>query len=239
MKIISNFVDYYDYAACPTYCNDSEIVFMRNPISIENETHSNKFCFHLNPTYFRFTKYDYDMFSMKLIGFCGKLYIRYYLNPDYRKFDKLSHKDQLNWGWYDLNTLIEESCKYFSSKKYIKDAISHEAKTIGYYKREINEIQNIITSDMLNKISLKYNTPYFMIYPKIYSENYNLSLNFNSLKHIKFFRLLDPYQTYQEIEMYFNSILIVPDNHLQITDNKVILEAKGFDFKQSFRHRQN
>jgi hypothetical protein len=238
MRIISNFIDYYDHTACPTYCNDSEIVFIRNPTNIEKETHNNKFTFRLEPTYFKFVKYDYDMFSMRLIGFCGKLYIRYYLNSDYKEFDKLSANEQVNWGWYDLNTLIEESCKYFSSKKYIKDTINHESKTIEYYKREVKEIQNTITSDMLNKISLKYNTPYFMIIPDSYSNTYSLSLNFNSLKNIKFFKVLDSYQTYQEIEMYFNSILIVPDNHLQITDNKVILEAKGFDAKQSFRHRK-
>jgi hypothetical protein len=238
MRIISNFVDYYDYAACPTYCNDSEVVFVRTP-TIGKETHDSKFCFRLSPTYFRFVRYDYDIFSMQLIGFCGKLYIRYYLNPDYKTFDKLSHEEQDNWGWYDLNTLIEESCKYFSSKKYIKDAISHKTKTIEYYKREVNEIRSIITSDMLNKISLKYNTPYFMIIPDRYSKTYSLSLSFNSLKNIKFFKVLEPYQAYQEIEMYFNSILIVPDNHLQITDNKVILEAKGFDIKQSFRHRKD
>lgn len=238
MRIISNFIDYYDHAACPTYCNDSEIVFIRNPINIEKEVNNNKFSFRLSPTYFRFATYDYDMFSMKLIGFCGKVYIRYYLNPDYKIFDKLSKEEQLNWGWYDLNTLVEESSKFFSSKKYIKNAISHEPKTIEYYTRAVNEIRNIITSDMLNKISLKYNTPYFMIIPDRYSTTYSLSLSFNSLKNIKFFKVLDPYQTYQEIEMYFNSILIVPDNHLQITDNKVILEAKGFDIKQSFRHRK-
>lgn len=239
MRIISSFIDYYDHATCPTYCNDSEIVFIRTPIDLtEKETHNNKFLFRLNPTYFRFANYNYDIFSMKLIGFCGKLYIRYYLNPDYKIFDKLSLEEQFNWGWYDLNTLVEESCKYFSSKKYIKDAISHETKTIEYYKREVNEIQNIITSDMLNKISLKHNTPYFMIIPDRYSKTYSLSLSFNSLKNIKFFKVLDPYQAYQEIEMYFNSILIIPDNHLQITDNKVILEAKGFDNKQSFRHRK-
>jgi len=59
-----------------------------------------------------------------------------------------------------------------------------------------------------------------------------LTLN-GELKKFEFFRVLDPFQTFQELYMYLGG-LAVPDKPLPKLDDKTMAEIKGFN-KYSFR----
>lgn len=236
MRIISNFHDYYD-SAIP-YDVDSDTYYIRN---------SNKKC-ETGINEFKFDKFGYyarlgDLFSeysinskilIELIGFCGKIYYKFYTNR--LNLDLMSEYEKLHWAWYDIETIIPEIINYTSSKTLKKQIIKEEKRIIKGLESFKTETNAVLNSDFINKLSIKYNCPYFMFEPKYYSKEYKIYPNFDSLKTAKFYKVLNATQTYQEIDMYLNSVLTINKEVSQITDNKVLCEAKGFDLKTSFRH---
>jgi hypothetical protein len=54
-----------------------------------------------------------------------------------------------------------------------------------------------------------------------------------SLKEIEFFKKVDTYSTYQEIEMYFGNMCF-PEPHINPVPDVINAESHGFD-KYSFR----
>lgn len=236
MRIISKFKDYYDTAMCHTFCNDSEAVYVRK----ENEiaTLKKEFIPCSINTYFRylssFNQIPPIEINVTLIVFCGKIYhcirahqiINYYNNPNY------------SYYYYNITSDIEERIiEFYDLSKKQKSTASKYIKLIfKSIKDQLNEIK--LTESIINELSIIHRSPYFKfdLSNNIRSSDRHMIINFNKLADYAFYKVFDANRTYQEIEMYFNSVLVNTENPPQITDNKVLTVAKGFDLKTSFRH---
>lgn len=236
MRIISKFKDYYDTAMCHTFCDDSETIYVRK----EEEISTLKKTIFPPPitTYFRylssFNQIPPIESTVTLIVFCGKLYYciqvhqtaNFYNNPNY------------SYYYYNITSDIEDRIIEFynltnkqkiTASKYIKLVF----KSIKDHSNEIK-----LTESIINEISIAHKSPYFKfdLSKNIRNTNRYIFVNFNKLSDYAFYKVFNANLAYQEIEMYFNSILVNIENPPQITDNKVLTVAKGFDLKTSFRH---
>jgi hypothetical protein len=62
-------------------------------------------------------------------------------------------------------------------------------------------------------------------------------INGDFLKNYKFFKVLDPWQAFQEIQMFVGGVLPRnPNPMVEITNDKIKIHKHGFDLKTSFRH---
>lgn len=62
-----------------------------------------------------------------------------------------------------------------------------------------------------------------------------MTIVFNDkLEPLEFYRVIDPYTAFQEIDMYIGNILVGVNDSVPAVSDKDMIEAKGFDNK-SFR----
>jgi hypothetical protein len=149
--------------------------------------------------------------------FCGKLY-RYYIieDPSYGKsvlkVISSSNKHEYcvvkkgGWHWRPDFKAVEKD----------------DAKPFDEYA------SNRFVQDLF----IEYNVPYF----KFDQSHRTFFLNTNPcLKDISFASILDPYTTFQEIDMFIgNTLTALTDPKMPVGGDKVVAESKGFD-KYSFR----
>jgi hypothetical protein len=219
MKIISNFKDYYDSI---NYPGDDTLLFKRIETEEIIDTSNIK---KLDPIILSQAYYccighrgKYEMTGycdIDIIGFCGSFYVRHPINT---KFEKPDIK-------------IEHTISKFED--YVKSIKPETSKFwfINKYERFTN-IRNYFKNTFIDK-----NVVYFRISNYKSTRNYlNITYHFKNLKDIRFQRIFDPYTAFQEIEMFLGNYLNTNKEIVDIKDNKVLLEAKGFDNKTSFRH---
>lgn len=244
MNIKSNFKDYYDNAVCSLYCTsglNSDRIYVRK----------SKEVLYSNPEYKRFFfMSDWTAFnklyttdniktahtvidSLTVIGFCDRIYYALKIkNKWYYNVDNLETEYALNLN--DLERIKFTKKAKAKDKYYRHKAIGDSAiKELKDALKEFTDKESIIQD-----LFLSYKVPVFAL--KINNWQYRnspirLVLN-PALKDYHFYKIFNPVQTYQEIEMYLNSKLLEVDQPKQITDNIVLLEAKGFDKVKSFRN---
>jgi hypothetical protein len=173
-----------------------------------------------------------------LLGFCGEQYI--VMTCQYkditlasciysRWLDKLKqHKIdgyQKNIYQYMDKYLAEKYKKYFYSNYQCELAITE--------KNMLATINNQQGIKLRDELFIELNCPVFFVYQS-YCGNTLLIKN-PPLKPFDFQCVLGPEMAFQEIALYIGNFLTKRDNPLQITDNKVLCAAKGFDVKTSFR----
>ena len=222
MKIYSSFSDFYDCVEfiTPSSKKDPKDVSFRRvtseyeiPLSYER----------LNE--FRSSRYDLFELRNSLVSFIPLFFCGEYIpiprvgNTTFATFEKAAEYANEN----ERNPRIRDA-NYSFIKKI--------DKTGANYKK-------LIGCDSLDFYTA-INAPYFIIEPLVYGSNSAKIIINPPLFEIGFAKIKDPYTTFQSIEMFFNSVLINnSDKDIpQITDNKVICEAKGFDSKMSFRKRK-
>ena len=228
MRIYSNFVDYYDTVQFTTpaaKADPQDCVFTRKtstkvfPMSATVAKEARKV------DVFR---YRNSLISFLPLFFCGKMYLIPKVNLVYdvqcqffASFDKalefvLSRKD--------VSDLQRDHSELFVSrvKKNAKDFEDFVVRSLG-----IND-----------EFYVNLRAPYFLISEVSSYHGHIVVIKNPDLREIGFYKILDPFTAFQEIEMFFNSVLINKNDSPQITDDKVICEAKGFNKKISFRTRK-
>jgi hypothetical protein len=254
MKIISNFHDYYDTAQCyHGYCSDSEVIFYRKEFeegrrifdylreSFPNFDHSHIFTPIWDILKLKNPKSNSDI-RIDIIGFCGKLYFPICYQDNYfYSVDKLvdwlkkeSIKIENGIGFNHLKVEVDEIDKIPDFKRFGKKGTVREQ----WKKKYVDVTERLIKNKSLLNLFLEMKTPCFHFQQRG-TAGFNsglLTVNCN-LGEVRFFEQFDPMRTYQEIEMFFNSVLVKEPNPPQIVDDVVLAEKKGFDRKISFRYR--
>lgn len=211
MRIVSKRKDYYDSAM--GYGQDPSIVYVRNEQIFER---------YLNETL--------------MIGFCGKIY-------PYIHYSKLSSIEHPNG--------VSEYC--YNEEQYRKCIEKYEdKKTLDYYltkdywslwarkyvtKQENKLIYFNADYSKFTKLFREYNTPIWYYHQSesfIIPRKYYLTIN-PQLKPLQFAKAVDPFQAFQEISMYLGGILGTGNPSIPEISDRDLLEAKGFDYKFSFR----
>lgn len=234
MKIISSFHDYYDSLS---YTDNDDVCYIRKKVDCKNYKGQSKFDVDRFNNHLRLTKMDsIDWISIRLIAFCGKLYFLFRPNSISIYMTRLSVADRDKLIWYNPELIIPDIVNQLDSKPLKTALIKNETQMVKNFKDYMSQASYIINANMIEKLALMFNAPYFKIKPDYYTTTYNICANFDSLEKIKFYKVMDVNQTYQEINMYLNSVLITNKEYPQITDDTILITAKGFDLKTSFRH---
>lgn len=237
MRIISKFKDYYDGIQGLGF--DDKLVFVRHTDNIivkekEIEEYLNKI------SYKGFSSYKSDeyrakqMFSIpyweiksNLLIFCGKIYTYYVAS--------FIHNDNKIYAW-SINDLI----KYFKLNIEYSKSTTHWQPLFWNKNNFTNEYSRLETSFKANintdisDFCIKYNCPIILCEEaEKYSHKIKLILNPN-LKNMNFQRVFNPYQAYQELEMFLGNVLVNDnDKMIKLSDEDRLYKA-GFD-KWSFR----
>lgn len=215
MRIISPFRDYYDCISGMTY-NEDDIVYYRTERTIKEKVDLPR------PGKRKFYFESLDFGIKEILGFCGKLYYRYYVrNPK-------THQNVYSFSDIEIDKYIKD---YYSDKHYQQFC---GQKTKHYKDRLFRSFtKDEITSSLRHppehtQIFEQYKCPMFS-YSSRYSE---LTLN-PRLNRINFQCIFDPYQAYQEISMFLGNMAF-PNKPIPTVSDEDMIQAKGFD-KFSFR----
>jgi len=148
-------------------------------------------------------------YMLRIVGFCGKLYpCIEYTNRNLQTTDY----------FYDLKDIeIPTRKRLLKSWKKPEEQLKDFAHSFELIKKYAPAM----------KIFTEFKVPYFV-------RTRSSIILVPNLKDIKFYRKLDVYQTFQEIEMYLFGVLGQPNKPIPDVPDKVMAEAKGFD-KWSFR----
>lgn len=235
MKIVSKHSDYYDgcnYDHSPAngvYLRHTKEVPTNDWVGLRNSMIGNR-----NDSYELYTG---------LIGFCGKLY------PYVRYIDQTKKQDSHIYSYEDLVKVREHLAKREASryrwfgrfdllstdpdnaKRWFDCDFQSVFQSTQYYK---NHNEKILKP---NDVFLEHRVPYFAIqYVDGFPRNSDFEIVLNPcLKDFKFYKVIDAYTTFQEIEMYLNNVLVRPDDpHIDPVPDKIKAESHGFN-KFSFR----
>lgn len=226
MKIISKAYDYYDtvaYTDSPVFVrHEKDYANYSPPKEIEDIFEKAPF------------EYPHSVESQTvLIGFCGRIY----------PLIILSHSQyEHHYGPTVIHTVFcysqSDILKFFSLTKlkpqneiYIKKrkTISH----VSFSKRNMDILFGFHGKKISDDIFFELNSPVFIITRKRHSKEYQLTVN-SSLKERGFQKIFNPFQAYQEIEMYLGGVLGQTEiNTVGISDED-LKHQKGFD-KWSFK----
>lgn len=231
MKIFSKFHDYYD-GVLKYSQEDSDGVYKREEERIFFSYNSAEIKESNNIRWFSDT--------VKFIGFCGKIYP--FIEFVYSE-ESIPKCDRFFVGYEDVDI-----------EKY--RAIGNTNKIWNYINNDMLFILNKVPRDSwykhityTNPFNIetffeKYQTPIFLFEasnPNRYSnrterENERWLLTTNiCLKDYGFQRIVDSFTAFQEISMFFNSILTTNNTpEMPVGSDKVLAASKGFD-EWSFR----
>lgn len=240
MRIISDFVDYYD--CMQGLDQDRQTLYIRKekliPISklqIRSTEYPN---FRSNSSWGAYS--TFWSITRYFIGFCGKVYGSFELsttNPDVPAVLCRSIEDVDNYVKTYLNASGQRS--YENTKAYFRyDGLGiRRIHFEGFFKECLNDVR-------LTKLFEEYKCPIFVLNlpdtgtlnSKYVEENYpranKLILN-SRLRDLEFYRTFPPAQAYQEINMFMSNIA-VPMKPIPTLDDVTMAESKGYD-KYSFR----
>jgi len=244
MLIISKFKDYYDTAI--GYGGvDKTCVYNRNSL-VEGNKHNQEIVFETfeekkiywsNGPYIFDCRYKHGGFPYKdipflitpfVIGFCGKIYIGYYL--------KWENKTKIVYNSNDFFQLCDPK-----DKRLFRE--SDKNRIINYFKK--------LQFKNHKELFFKYHAPIFILDYKVClnKDEYNYLPNedknqFNKnkifiinpkLKDYEFYKIYNSFQAFQEIQMYLQGVLGNKEKEMINISEKNKLIQYGYD-KWSFRN---
>jgi len=242
MLIISKFIDYYDSVAHSKGV-DKTIVYKRDQKDFEEDLSqfqaAKKTWYDSGtslPTYnwyhghiFNSPKYEAKAF---LVGFCGKIYPGAYIH---------NTKDNVEEFVYGYDNVLEAFKNLYKVEK--KGRYKNDFKP-----REFDFMTRLMNSDLLKEMFARNKTPIFLIdtsssnsfvEPNNSRNNKNVLIN-PCLKGLEFYKQMDPFMAFQEIEMYISGVLGIDSQKTLEVSDKSKIEGHGFDYKWSFRkEKQN
>ncbi len=246
MKIISKHHDYYD--ACLAYGHDDHIVYLRDHLKFEHrlldrdvpeiirnlravfkslssgqETSvdwmSTRWYDRL-PNSLRGKNHMVDIRTIRIL-FCGKHYpaIRAHVTPY-----GVMHPSKTEF-FYDADSLIAFLEEYgvgdSRKSKWSKDTDFANIRTWFNTNTARQPDYNWMVA---NKVTC------------VVADGGDILVN-PPLKDYQFFRKLDPYTAFQELDMYVGGTLAYPQNMMVEIEDKYRIMAHGFDMKYGFRTR--
>lgn len=228
MRIVSKFRDYYDCIQAAG--QDQSLVYVREEIEDAWEGRKLGVAFPPPPLgryYFRpnlFYCHEY------LIGFCGKLY------PVLAVYKGAGDKNTFCYSADDIAKFVEANYRKNEIERF------HETKSKHRWRRPVSMAQFVKFFEKCEEEKAKQPNPEIFKHPIFvldmqykYKDGKHLQqVTWNPcLRPYEFFRVLDPYTAFQELQMYLGS-LAVPQKPIPVPSDKDMVVAKGFD-KWSFR----
>lgn len=187
------------------------------------------------------------------IGFCGKIYpvIELNRNKIYGKekyYNKKESKVKYCYTLEDVDAFVKEYYseeyieKFFNAKKNVfrdifwKDSRENFASFFNRAKERKQQVEEKSKKHFENMCPVF--TAYYdqILDSKRNVIQYGQITYHDSLKQLEFFRVFDPFQAFQEINMWLAN-QAVPMKPIPEMPNDVKIEAAGFDKKISFRKR--
>lgn len=227
MYIISKNKDYYDGVA-DSMGIDKTIVYERHPIEITKQKDMPKIFHHKNiwqhrydNPFYNITYSDVNLKKTKkykkaycfIIGFCGKLYLGWKLHYTIKRYGFALDEEK-----------IDIVHGYKNAKKYLKNE---------YWRHNLDDdIKYIETYDPIN-IFREINAPVF-VYDTDTNNRHNSFIINPLLKDYEFYRVIDTFQTFQEIQMFIGGVLGSGEKDIIEVDDKYKITQHGFN-KWSFR----
>ena len=229
MRIISRFHDYYD--SVMKMGQDRELVYLRHE-AIEELKQGPAFPI-CKATSHR-TNYTSPLvqFNDYIIGFCGKIYgvvcARYWPFAAGKQIEAIC----FNIG--DLDNYVQQNFKKKQVEEYFHpEKTSWKTHHWNYYCQRkffldfFAEVEKQHTAH--ETFFIEKTCPIFIFdhsVPKTFKKN-------ACLKDLEFFRVIDPFQAFQQLQMYLGG-LASPEKKIPEVSNADMIVAKGFD-KWSFR----
>lgn len=219
MRIISKTREYYD--CIMSYAPEEEPLYVRDYKEISEENISRDIVLQLD----KYTKISEPRgFTLYFVFFCGRVYLRYLsadptleetigLDEAIALLDTDYYKERPPRYFYECpRRTLEATKKYTKANNYdSKDSIPVPVELFRYFK-----------------------APYFIITKTNWRERLYIRVN-GSLTGTSFYKVFDPFTTFQEISMYIGNFLTEPDiAPLTVGSDEILAQQKGFD-KQSFR----
>jgi hypothetical protein len=225
MRILSNFVDYYD--GVQKYGQDLHMLYLRKSETIylpyeHNSRHYKSdlryYMRHINCNFL--TDIDTPVY---LIGFCGKFY----------PCVKVGGKSGIKYC-YDFQETIENiqlnHVEILKGKR--RQNISYLLQDLQnfFYMSEVKSYSNF-AQELAGYIFDGFKVPIF-VYSVCAYNKVRLILN-AKLSTYQFYKVFNSYLAFQELEMYLGG-LASPEKPIPKIDDLTMARAKGFD-KYSFR----
>jgi hypothetical protein len=146
-----------------------------------------------------------------IIGFCGKIIpVFVYHESGYNENSQLSNKTVIMYNYDDAEAKCRDSFKHYSRYKISK----WELKQLDKYK-------NLNDSSYYQGYFEKYKCPLWVDTGK------EIKLN-TLLRNYEFYRVINPWQAWQELSMYLGN-QAQPQKPIPHIDDVTMAEAKGFD----------
>lgn len=227
MRILGKQHDFYDSVLA--YGTDSKrVVFMRELQEFKSEQVPAIALARVNGLSHPRRTNNLEMdFTCVTVGLCGKIYRGININVVPRMYNDGGFA-RLNKTVYDFNSfmaIVKEHEVELSTARYKWQKLPEiEDQIKAYFAAQgTNEWEDFMVTNKL--VTLTNGMPY----SSIYQGN-------GTLKQYEFYRVLDAFQTYQEIDMYVSGTLTTPDAPMIELTEKDRVAQHGFD-KYSFRHR--
>ena len=240
MRIFSDFHDYYDINL--KLSQDESIVYNRKKIK-EKIKLDKKFNLGEKWKSYDLVHKDYNkevpfIAIPKIIGFCGNVYSLLEINYKDQK-DFCYNAQQVNN--FVNNNLTEKEKQIYFAKESKKQSFT---KIIISTKKIKNFFENIFLKETEKKDFFKEH-PIFLIDKISYGRDpdelefsLRADITYNPvLKDYKFFKVFNPVQAFQELQMWKGNIAI-PLKEIPKIDDKTMRDIKGFD-KMSFKKEKS
>lgn len=239
MKIISKFKDYYDNASHLLHDNsERQIVFIRNHIEIPISDEAKKCFSNCEAITLKYSNHNVYLEPFSIL-FCGKMY-----NGVKVDFDgvKISIPNTRNNKEIFGSTKVEAGCFYDNESLQNKlleagELKNKDEKTNKFsrwwdHKMSIKEHLEIKPHNLFEEFAIKNEIviALFNFYERNLYQNDNAIMLVNpKLSKWDFYRAVEPFQAYQEIDMFTGGVL--PQKHnlpIKISD-KDRINQYGFD----------
>ena len=223
MIIKSSFKDYYD--CVQSLGRDQSLVYNRyiKTQTITNTTITKHFYKNDKAWYIPKEVFPHRIYQL---GFCGRIY----------PIIKLRDSAKFFYSVEELDNYVLKSCSKQEQKDYFKKLSKFFWKQAAreFFKKIFIDIKNFYKQDEeYKKLFIDNYCPIFLLEYKLKEKEVYITSN-TELKKLDFFRIINAYVTFQEISMFLGNIAM-PIKPIPKIDDKIMLEAKGFDKRLSFR----
>ena len=233
MRIKSNFHDYYD--SLQANDQDRTLIYLRK--AVESKI-AGPFPFPIFTNGRNWGRWAWSRnnafpcFRQFIVGFCGKIY----------PVVQLSISEEITANCHniaDVDHFMKENYKekvfrkyFYSTKLSFLEKFWGENLSRVHLEKWFNDVK--IEQDKFLDIFMKNKCPIFIVSegPLNHEDDRSITIN-GCLKDLEFFRVIDPFTAFQEIDMFLANIAI-PNHPIPKVSDKDMAEAKGYD-KWSFR----
>lgn len=240
MRIISDFHDYYD--GLQSFGQDDQLLYLRKEKEecfnkrtamfpgIENGQELYPFPWVGHLIWGDRNKFSIDA-EAYTIGFCGKIYPLLWINFKGKKVKWCFSLDEVDA--FIKSNVSKEEARAYARKGNVRLASNIWPRCYQRDKFQDFYQWHYDKKNSFEQLFTENKCPIFVGEGKTHYQWCKIKWN-GMLKDIKFYRVFDATQTFQELSMYLGG-LASPEKPIPHIDDKIMVEAKGFDKKLSFR----